>query len=206
MTIIILILIAIFLLGLGGGAVAWFLFRHRQAVKSKEPIKETAKGDTLPFHWSYIIAPLAILILSIILTAYFYHQLPNEVAYHFKPDGSPDRWLSRGAAIAWAVAPQLLLTLLAGAITWGITKLLSLSRQTEGALIKPERVLSLMGNIIALPQIVLLFAMLDIFSYNSYQMHLMPVWVFALIIMVLGGIVLGIFFVQTIRRAWATTR
>lgn len=206
MTIIILILIVIFLLGLSGGAAIWFLFRQRQAVKSKQPTKETTRGDTLPFHWSYIIAPLAILVLSIILTAYFYHQLPNEVAYHFKPDGSPDRWLSRGAAVAWALAPQLFLTLLAVAITWGITKLGMLSKQTEGALIKPERVLSLMGNIIALPQIVLLFAILDIFSYNSYQMHLMPVWVFALIIMVLGGIILGILFIQTIRRAWATTR
>ena len=206
MTIIIIILIALFLLGLGGGAVAWFIFRHRQAVKSKEPTKETAKGDALTFRWSYIIAPLAILILSIILTAYFYHQLPQEVAYHFQPDGSPDRWLGRGTAIAWAVAPQLFLTLLAVAITWGITKLLSLPKQTEGALIKPERVLSLMGNIIALPQIVLCFAMLDIFSYNSYQMHLMPIWVFALIIMVLGGIILGIFFIQALRRAWVTTR
>jgi len=206
MTIIIIILIALFLLGLGGGAIAWFLFRHRQAVKSKEPKKETAKGDALSFHWNYIIAPLAILSLSIILTAYFYHLLPNEVAYHFQPDGSPDRWLGRGAAIVWAVAPQLLLTLLAVAITWGITKLLSLPNQTEGALIKPERVLSLMGNIIALPQIVLCFAMLDIFSYNSYQMHLMPIWVFALIIMVLGGIILGIFFIQALRRAWVTTR
>ena len=206
MTIIIIILVVIFLLGIGCGAAIWFLLRQRQAVKSKEPKKETAKGDALTFHWSYIIAPLAILSLSIILTAYFYHQLPQEVAYHFQPDGSPDRWLSRGTAIVWAVAPQLFLTLLAVAITWGITKLGMLSRQTEGALIKPERVLSLMGNIIALPQIVLCFAMLDIFSYNSYQIHLMPVWVFALIIMVLGGIILGIFFIQAIRRAWATTR
>jgi len=206
MTTIILILIVIFLLGLGVGAAIWFLLRHRQAVKSKKPKKETARGDTLPFHWSYIIAPIAILSLTIIMIAYFYHQLPQEVAYHFKPDGSPDRWLSRGATIVWAVAPQLLLTLLAGAITWGITRLLSLSKQTEGAWVKPERILSFMGNMIALPQIVLGFAMLDIFSYNAYQTHLMPVWVFALIIMVLGGIVLGIFFIQTIRRAWVTTR
>ena len=206
MTTIILILIVIFLLGLGCGVAIWFLFRHRQAVKSKAPKKEPAPGDTLPFHWSYIIAPIAILSLTIILAAYFYHLLPQEVAYHFKADGSPDRWLSRGATIVWAVAPQLFLTLLAGAITWGITKLGMLSRQTEGARVKPERVLSLMGNMIALPQIVLGFAMLDIFSYNAYQTHLIPIWVFALIIMVLGGIILGIVFIQVIRRAWVTPR
>ncbi len=63
-----------------------------------------------------------------------------------------------------------------------------------------------MGNMIALPQIILCFAMLDIFSYNSYQVHIMPLWVFALITMGLGGIILGIFFIRAIRRAWGATR
>ena len=56
-----------------------------------------------------------------------------------------------------------------------------------------------MGNMIVLPQIILCFAMLDIFSYNSYQIHLMPLWVFALIVMGLGGMALGIFFILAIR-------
>ena len=62
-----------------------------------------------------------------------------------------------------------------------------------------------MGNMVALPQIILCFAMLDIFSYNSYQIHLMPVWIFALIIMVIGGIILGIFLFQAVRRAWVAS-
>ncbi len=199
MIIPILILIVILVLGLGCGVAFWFVLRHRQ------PAKEIASAETLPFRWSYIILPLAILSLSIILTAYFYHQLSAEVAYHFKLDGSPDRWLSREMTTIWLLAPQLLLTLVAGAITWGITKLGILSRQPENTLIKPERILSLMGNMIALPQIVLCFAMLDIFSYNAYQIHIMPLWVFALIIMGLGGITLGIFLILAIRRAWRAT-
>ena len=199
MIIPILILIVILLLGLGGGAALWFILKHRQ------PTKEITTAETLPFRWSYIALPLAILSLAIILTAYFYHQLPTEVAYHFKLDGSPDRWLSREMVTIWLLVPQLLLTLVAAAITWGITKLGMLFGQAEGAWIKPERILSLMGNMIALPQIILCFAMLDIFSYNSYQMHIMPLWVFALIIMGLGGIILGIFFVLAIRRAWGAT-
>ena len=210
MTLIIIILIVVFLLGLGGGAIAWFLFRQRQKVKRLEPtkegVKEATKKEPQPFRWSYIIAPIVILALSIILTAYFSPKLPNEVAYHFTPDGSPDKWLSRGAAIAWAVAPQLFLTLLAVAITWGTTRLGRLFGQTEGAVIKPGRVLAFMGNMMVLPQIILFFAMLNIFSYNSYQTQLMPVWIFALIIMVLGGIIIGIFFIQALRRAWVTTR
>lgn len=191
-----LILAAILLIGLGCGVALWFALRYRQ------PTKEITTAETLPFHWSYIILPLAILSLSLVLTAYFYHQLSTEVAYHFKLDGSPDRWLSRELITLWLLVPQLLFALGAGAIVWGITKLGILSRQSGSAGVKPERLLSLTGNMVALPQIILCFAMLDIFSYNAYQMHIMPLWVFALIIMGLGGIILGIFFVLAIRRAW----
>ena len=171
-------------------------------VKSKEPAKQTTAGATLAFHWSYIILPVVILLLSIILTAYFYHLLPVKVAWHFEADGSPDRWLSRGAIILWLFLPQFFFTLLAGAITWGITKLGALFRQPESTWIKPESILVLMGNMVALPQVILCFAMLDIFSYNSYQIHILPLWVFALIIMGLGGIILGIFFIRAMRQAW----
>ena len=206
MIIPILISIAVFLLVLGCGAAIWFVLRQKQVVKSKEPAKKTTTVVTLAFHWSYIILPVVILLLSIILTAYFYHRLPAELAYNFKADDSPDRWLSRGTIILWTLLPQLLVTLAAGAITWGITKLGALFRQPEGTRIKAERVLLLMGNMFALPQSIICFAMLDIFSYNSYQIHILPLWVFALIIMGLGGIILGIFFIQAIRRAWGVAR
>jgi len=104
------------------------------------------------------------------------------------------------------LTPQFLLTLLAGAIAWGMTKLGGLFRQTGSAGIKVERILLLMGNMVALPQIILCFAMVDIFSYNSYQIHLMPLWIFALIIVALGGIILGIFFIQAMRQAWRASR
>ena len=206
MTIVTLISIAVFLLGLGCGAALWFVFRYRRVVKSKKPIKITTAGGVLTFRWGYIMLPIAILCLSIILVAYFYHLLPTEVAYHFKFDGSADKWLSRGRIIAWMLTPQFLLTLLAGAIAWGMTKLGGLSRQPGSTGIKVERILLLMGNMVAMPQIILCFAMVDIFSYNSYQIHLMPLWIFALIIVALGGIILGIFFIQAMRQAWRASR
>ncbi len=161
--------------------------------------KESAKTERLPFRWSYIILPSAIFLLAIILAAFFYPQLPAEVAYHFEPDGSPDKWLSREMIMVWMLAPQLGLALLAGAIAWGITRLGTLFRQAEGNL-RLERIISLMGNMVGLPQLIICFAMLDLFSYNSYGTHIMPIWIFALIIMGLGGIPLGIFFILAIRR------
>ena len=145
--------------------------------------------------------PVAILLLSIFLSAYFYHLLPTEVAYHFELDGTPDRWFSRGMTMVWVLTPQLFFTLLAGAIVWGITKLGIISRQMESTWIKPERILSLMGNMIALPQLIVCFAMLDVFSYNSYQMHIMPMWIFLLIILGLATIALGLLLIFIFQKA-----
>jgi uncharacterized membrane protein len=197
----ILIFTVVLLLGLGFGATIWFVFRHRQEAKSKEPAKETVKMPTLTFRWSYIVLPLVFLSLSIILTAYFYHLLPTEVAYHFKLDGTPDKWLSREVTIVWALIPQLILTLLAGGITWGITKLGKLSKQKEDTWIRPERILSIMGNLIALPQFIVFFAMLDIFIYNSYQVQFMPMWIFLLTIFGLITVAMVVFPIFIITRA-----
>ena len=196
----ILILIVILLLGLGFGVALWFALRYRR------PAREITTAEALTFRWSYIILPLAILSLSIILTAYFYHQLPTEVAYHFKLDGSPDRWLSREMITVCLLVPQVVFVLVAGAITWGTTKLGILFRQPQSTWIKPEGIFSLIGNMIALPQIIICFAMLDIFSYNSYQLHIMPLWLFTLIIMGLGSIILATSFILVIRQVWRATR
>lgn len=205
MSTLILILTATFLLSLGFGIAIWFTFQTRHLAQGEETASKTRKTEKLPFRWSYIILPVVILLLAIILAAFFYPQLPTEVAYHFNPDGSPNKWLSPEMIMIWMLIPQLFLTLLAGATIWGITKLGVLSSQTEGSL-RPERILSFMGNIIGLPQLVLCFAMLDIFSYNSYGMHIIPLWILALTIIGLGSIILAIFFILAIRQVRRATR
>ncbi len=165
--------------------------------------REANTGKAISLRWTYIILPLAILLIAIILTAYFYHLLPGEVAYHFE-GGSADKWMSRGGIIAWLLIPQFIFTLLALAITWGATRLSARLQSAEDAAVK--LILPLMGNMVALPQIILGFAMLDIFSYNAYQIRLIPLWVFAVLVMGAGGIVLILFFLQAIRRIQATAK
>ncbi len=199
---LVLILAAVLLLALGGGITVWFLLR--QTSGSSGLPKQTTKASPA-FHWRYIALPLVILLLAAILTAYFYPGLPTTLAYHFRADGSPDRWLSREAVALWMLAPQLLLTLLAAAITWGMTRLGALFSQAEGSLIRRERILMLIGNMMALPQVILGFTLLDIFSYNSYQVHILPAWLFALIVAGAGGITLSVFFIREVWRTWAAT-
>lgn len=149
------------------------------------------------FRWTFIILPVVLFFISLVLTAIFYQQLPTQVAYHFQGD-SPDKLLSRGPFIAWLLVPQFFFTLLA----FIVVRLVLLSaRYWPEDITLMRRILPVMGNMIALPQIILTFAMLDIFLHNAYQIRLIPIWVFATIIMVLGVIILGVFFFQTIRQA-----
>jgi len=106
--------------------------------------------------------------------------------------------MSRGTFLAWTLAPQLFLVLMAAGIAWGTVKLSARFQQAENAQTKLDILLALMGNMVALPQIMLSFAMLNIFSYNAYQRDIMPLWLFAVIIMVLGGFTLAVFFFRAI--------
>lgn len=152
------------------------------------------------FRWRHIALPLIFLLLSVGLAVYFYPRLPGEIAYHFQ-DGLPDRWLSRGATTAWLLVPQFLLAGLSAAVVLGVIRLGNRFQSTANK--RAETMLLLMGNMVALPQLVLAFAMLAIFSYNSYGIYLMPLWIFALIVMGLGGIILGAVFFLALQQALA---
>ncbi len=152
------------------------------------------------FRWRHMALPLIFLLLSVGLAAYFYPRLPDEIAYHFQ-DGLPDRWLSRGAIITWLLVPQFLLAGLSAAVVLGVTRVGNRFQPTANK--RSETMLLLMGNMVALPQLVLAFAMLAIFSYNSYGVYLMPLWIFAIIVMGLGGIILGAVFFLAIQQTLA---
>ncbi len=172
------------------GSTLWFIFYARRSAQPRKTSREAANGTGLSFHWRYVMLPIALLLFSIVVAAFFYHRLPAEVATHFELDGTPDRWLSRRMAMLWVLVPQLFLTLLAIAVGWGITRLSFLFKPATEIWVRPEQVLLFMGNAIALPQLILCFAMLDIFSYNSSQRHIMPMWLFVAIILGLATITL----------------
>jgi len=207
MAILVVILLVLALLVLGGGLALWLVFRQRQAPRKVAPTaEETPAASALAFRWSYIILPLAILLISIILAAYFYHLLPTQVGYHFRVDGSPDRWVGRGTLLLAMLLPQFFLALLAGGIAFGVSSLGVIFQSGQPISSKVGGIISLMSNMVALPQIILGFAMADIFSYNAYQIHLLPLWVFALIVMLVGGVALGIFFIRAIQQLRAVSQ
>jgi uncharacterized membrane protein len=146
--------------------------------------------DRLSFRWSYIIAPVIVFLLSLAVFAYFFHLLPAQVAVRFNTDGTPSAWLGLGTATLRMLLPQLLLVLVAAGIAWGATRLGRRFGQAGRVWVSTERLVSLMGNVIALPQLIILFAMLDILGYNAYQTHFLPMWIVWLVILCLATIAL----------------
>jgi uncharacterized membrane protein len=187
----ILISIAIIVFAGTLGGTLWLASHVSRSAQAQQTTEEAAKAHTPAFRWSYFMLPIAVLFLSAILCVFFYRQLPAEVATRFGLDGTPDRFISRQTIMVWALVPQLFLTLTAIGITWGISRMGSLFKAAAGTRIKPEQILLFIGNAIAVPQLVLSFAMLYIFSYNAYQQYIMPMWLFLLIILGLATIVLG---------------
>jgi uncharacterized membrane protein len=166
------------------------------AISPSESAGKTKPENKIAFRWTYIVLPAAFLLLSLVLTAFFYRLLPSDVAYHFQ-GSSPDKWLGRGAFTAWLIIPQFFFTLLSFIV---VRMVLLGARYWPSADTPLHKLLPVMGNMVALPQFILLFAMLDFLIYNTYQIKLLPLWVVTLIVMIVGGIVLAVFFIRTIRQ------
>lgn len=157
-----------------------------------------ASEERLRFRWQFTLLPLSILGLSAILSAFYYHQLPSEVAYNFS--GGDDRYFSRQFALGLLIGLQLILLLPVVVISWGVTRLgLGEDAPDAEARLKVERALLLVTNLIALPQSLSCFALADIFSYNIYGVHLLPLWLFGAIVFALGTVFLTVLFLKTIR-------
>jgi uncharacterized membrane protein len=148
------------------------------------------------FRWTYIVLPASLFLLSLVLAACFYSFLPSDIAYHFQND-TPDKWLSRGAFVGWMVVPQVFFTLLSFVV---VRLVMFASRYLPAGITPLPALLPIMGNMMALPQLVLIYAMLDFFFYNIHHINLMPLWVFTVIVLVLGAVVLVMLFTRTMSR------
>jgi len=134
-------------------------------------------------------------LLTVIVAGIFYPQLPAEVAYHFSGN-VPDKVLARGAFIAWMIVPQVFFTILGLALT----RIMLIGARYAPPDTPLVPLLPLMGNMVALPQVILFAAMLQLFLYNAYHTGVIPLWIIALIFLIIGTIILAIYFTRIIRR------
>jgi len=205
MNVILPVILVFVLLSLGAGLIIWYAFRkqskYKQSPVSIESQTSKEADSHFNFQWRYITAPLVILIVSIIIVVYYYRFLPDELAYHFTTDGSGDRWLSR----EWFTVIILLVQFLLASVGAGIALIVakmgqwSVKAGTLQARALPG-VIAVMSNMVVLPQLVLGFTMLETFSYNAYQVHLLSPYTFTLIVLLVGGLVLAFLFFKAIKQ------
>ena len=167
---------------------------------------EKQEKQNIGFRWKQIIFPAVILVLSIILVAVFYGRLPENVGWTFRSDGSSDRWADKGALVFWVLGLQAFFLLAASGIIKGIATIYNRYTDSDSGPMNPGVMIGIMGNMLVVPQVIIFFAMIDIFSYNSYQTHFLPLWLNALIVLLAGGIILGIFFVRAGVQAWRVNK
>ena len=94
----------------------------------------------------------------------------------------------------------------AAGIIRGITTIYNRYTDSDSGPTNPGVTIGIMGNMLVIPQVIIFFAMIDVFSYNSYQTHFLPLWLNALIVLLAGGLILGIFFLRAILRAWRANK
>lgn len=203
MSILIVALLFFILLTLGAGGLVFVVSRKRPAPPEKGmAAPDTGRGPTPVLRRRYALVPFLILIATVACAVYFFRLLPGDVAYRFGEDGSGDGFAGRTALVAAFVAPQLLLSFLAVAIAYVVARIgAKFIHDGVTPLSIVERVITVMSNMVVLPQIVLFFAMLDIFSYNAFEVHLVDPWIVGLVVMLAGGPILAIFFFSAFRRA-----
>ena len=144
----------------------------------------------------YIALPVVFFLLSIIIAAAFYAKLPADVAYHFQ-GSTPDRTVARVAFVGWMVIPQIFFTLIAISITRMVIFWAKYVPPGETPL---SEMLPVMGNIMALPQIILFTVMLQLILHNAFNTGIIPLWIFATVILVIGAVITVLLFVRVIRK------
>jgi hypothetical protein len=193
-----LILTILFIIGTG--MVFFVIFSQKQttdAAKSAEEHASTIEpAKKTCFRWNYILLPLSILLISIVVSIVFYGKLPADVVYNFRTGDA----FGRNIAVIWALVPQVLLASLSVVIALGSNKLSTLIGNDKNSVIKFDTILLAMSNMVAIPQLILFFTILNIFSYNAFQRQLSFLWILTLIILLIGLIILGMFFIRTINK------
>ncbi|MBI4294591.1 MAG: DUF1648 domain-containing protein [Chloroflexi bacterium] len=169
------------------GSVAWLFSYTRTLARLATEDKDKVKVERLPFRWRYVALPLALCLASLILVACFYPRLEGaRLATHFSFSGQPDGWMGRSAFVAIMLAIQFGFAGISLALVRWLSAWL---RPGAPAQVSASASQWLLGNLLAVGQMVVLYAMADTFWYNLYQAHLLPVWLFIILAVISATLV-----------------
>ena len=150
--------------------------------------------DPLKFRLTFIALPLVCLALTVVLSAIFYGQLPDKVNFRFNLDGNPSGDpIAKGLFLLLMVGIQALFTFIAFQATSAIGRVQVLRDNVDKFWFSPTRLLALMGNMPAIIQAIMAYILIDAIVYAKNADHILPLWVFSVATLAIGGIIVLIF-------------
>ncbi|MCL2150110.1 MAG: hypothetical protein FWH51_04180 [Dehalococcoidia bacterium] len=183
----------VFLVGLVLGGVAIWLLGRRRTPSPMAP-KEKPAAD-VSFRLSYIALPGAVALVTIITLAALYPSLPAELAFRFSSSGTPQSLIGRELFIGLMIGAQCVVAGLAVAVAFSISGLARRLLTGSPAPTRPRRIIWLMVNMLVLPQLLVAFVALDAAYYARNLTHVMTPWLFTLLTIGIGTLVLIVLFV-----------
>jgi hypothetical protein len=142
------------------------------------------------FGLKQILPVLSIGFICLVSALVFMSSLSPEPAFRFDSAGNPVSYGAKTSVVIISLIVQLIFI----AISWSagkiVTAFINRLGMPESSGQQSQKVISISANMIMLPQLIAAFISLDIFIYDIYKFHLLPVWAFAAITMVVGGILI----------------
>ena len=177
----------------------YFLNKSRAAAppeqsKTEQPELNIPKAPE-PIYRAYfgfrqIVPLLAIGATCLAFTLALLPQLSAEPAFRFSDAGEPANYAGASLVIAGSLLVQLLFITIGWFVGTAIKSFINRLAMPESAGRQSQKVISVAANMIVLPQLIAAYISFDIFIYDVFSFHLLPVWIFAIMTMVIGGIFL----------------
>jgi hypothetical protein len=227
LVLIIIVLSALFIIGSFLGLLLLFYFKTRKAsviTSNGESTQSTEVTQTTDiqvgvdkqqqispnnvdsgvarFGIKEVSVPLIILLISIVISLVFWPQLPPELAFRFGPSGIPVSYADSLIVAVLCLGFQAFIITGGWLIGFTIIRIAGSLFVMNRANIRTRRIALLVANMVILPQIIVAFIMADIFSFNVSGIHLMPLWTFTIIVMVIGAVAITFVLLRTLRRKY----
>jgi hypothetical protein len=175
--------------------VVWMFAYARRLAQGTAISREIAP---VRFRWTYVAPVVGTFVLLVALAAFYYPILPvGRVASHFDLAGRPDGWMPRGEFLLTFLGVALGLVAFNLLIVFVATRepLIAFGRWGSGWRLEPEGGLMYLSLALGLVNVLLALVLLDVVWFNIHAIHLFPVSVVVGMVVLLVGILIGLFFI-----------
>lgn len=207
----IITIVAVFIVGLLCGAfIIWLNARLRKRQQGAPPQTDaTPQSDTaIPqdapvFRLRFVIVPIVLAALCFVAAVAFYSSLQSPIAYRFNADGEARNSMNAAGFVIIMAAMQIIGALIAWGTATIIIRMGHGAFKTSAPQFKLDGLITIMSNMILLPQIIVAYLMLDSFIYNVWQRHFIPATYFTIAAIIIGSAIIFVAFILLLSRARA---